>query len=108
MSQPTAEQKAEQEAQREEMRQRMLDSLMTPEARERLGRIKLVKPEKSRQLEDVIISMAQQGQCNGIIDDASLVEILNRASASHETTVKIERKRRAKRDDEWDDDEDGW
>lgn len=107
MNQPTPEQKAEQEAQREEMRQRMLDNLMTPEARERLGRIKLVKPEKARQLEDVVIAMAQQGQTNGIIDDASLVEILNRASASRETTVKIEHKRR-KRDDEWDDDEDGW
>ncbi|KAJ7959264.1 DNA-binding protein [Quillaja saponaria] len=39
-----------------------LSQLLSSEARERLARIALVKPEKARGVEDVIIRAAQMGQ----------------------------------------------
>ena len=43
--------KQEQQAEQEEKRKSMLLSVLSPEARERLGRISTVKPEKARQVQ---------------------------------------------------------
>ena len=102
------QQQAEKARQMEEKRQQVLNSILSPEAKERLGRIKLVKADKARLVEDLLLQMVQQHQIAGQVEDAQLLDLLNRVSASSQenTTVKI--KRRGKRDDEWDDDDEGW
>ncbi|XP_016723996.1 DNA-binding protein DDB_G0278111 isoform X5 [Gossypium hirsutum] len=58
------QQKAQEDAKREadERRQMMLSQILSSEARERLARIALVKPEKARGVEDVLLRAAQTGQ----------------------------------------------
>ncbi|KAK3024032.1 hypothetical protein RJ639_044134 [Escallonia herrerae] len=58
------QQNAQEEAKREadERRQLMLSQILSSEARERIARIALVKPEKARGVEDVILRAAQMGQ----------------------------------------------
>ncbi|KAL3626718.1 hypothetical protein CASFOL_029461 [Castilleja foliolosa] len=56
--------KAQDDAKREaeEQRQLMLTQILTSDARARLARIALVKPEKARGVEDVILRAAKMGQ----------------------------------------------
>ncbi|NJE04915.1 DNA-binding protein [Thermococcus sp. M36] len=75
------QQKAQEEAMRQEMElEAQLDAIMrrilTPEARERLGRVKLVKPELARQVQLVLVQLYQAGQIREQIDDAKLKRIL--------------------------------
>ncbi|XP_038984928.1 DNA-binding protein DDB_G0278111-like isoform X2 [Phoenix dactylifera] len=58
------QQKAQEDAKREaeERRQLMLSQILSAQARERLARIALVKPEKARGVEDVLLRAAQMGQ----------------------------------------------
>ncbi|KAI3871554.1 hypothetical protein MKX03_005737, partial [Papaver bracteatum] len=58
--QQTAQKDAKREA--DEWRQLMLSQILTSQARERIARISLVKPEKARDVEDVILKVAQMGQ----------------------------------------------
>jgi programmed cell death protein 5 len=80
------QQKAQEEAIRQEMElQAQLDAIMrkilTPEARERLGRVKLVKPELARQVELVLVQLYQAGQIREPIDDDKLKKILAQIDA---------------------------
>ncbi|KAJ7562857.1 hypothetical protein O6H91_03G086800 [Diphasiastrum complanatum] len=63
-SQNHEQQQAQEEQKREaeERRQMMLAQIVSSQARERLARIALVKPEKARGVEDVILRSAQYGQ----------------------------------------------
>ena len=75
------QQKAQEEAMRQEMElEAQLDAIMrrilTPDARERLGRVKLVKPELARQVQLVLVQLYQAGQIREPIDDAKLKRIL--------------------------------
>lgn len=89
---------AEQRAAEQEMasraaaqRQLILRQILTPEARERLGRITLAYPEVSQEIENRLIALAQSGRVNRAIDDATLKEIL-RAVAPKKREIKIERR----------------
>ncbi|WP_461864888.1 DNA-binding protein [Thermococcus sp.] len=80
------QQKAQEEAIRQEMElEAQLDAIMrkilTPEARERLGRVKLVKPELARQVELILVQLFQAGQIREKIDDAKLKRILAQIDA---------------------------
>ncbi|WP_456424049.1 DNA-binding protein [Thermococcus sp.] len=80
------QQKAQEEAIKQEMElQAQLDAIMrkilTPDARERLGRVKLVKPELARQVELVLVQLYQAGQIREPIDDAKLKRILAQIDA---------------------------
>jgi programmed cell death protein 5 len=80
------EQKAQEEAMKQEMElEAQLDAIMrrilTPEARERLGRVKLVKPELARQVELVLVQLYQAGQVREPIDDEKLKRILAQIDA---------------------------
>ena len=91
----------------EEQRQANLDKVLSTESKERLGRIRLVKPEKARMVEDLILQMAAQRQLGGPVEDAQLLELLNKVSES-EAKTEITIKHRGKYDDAWDDDDEGW
>ncbi|DBA01355.1 TPA: hypothetical protein N0F65_001594 [Lagenidium giganteum] len=91
----------------EEMRNSLMPQVMTPEARERLSRIKIVKPEKARAIEDMVLQMAQRGQLSAKIDEDRLIELLNRVGeTSEKARTKITMKRRTYFSDEEEDDDD--
>ena len=110
MEQQQAQQQKQAEAkqkQMEEQRQANLDKVLSTESKERLGRIRLVKPQKARMVEDLILQMAAQRQLGGPIEDAQLLELLNKVADS-EAKTEITIKHRGKYDDAWDDDDEGW
>ncbi|CAG8663514.1 3600_t:CDS:2, partial [Funneliformis caledonium] len=63
-SKPT-EEDSEQKRQKEETRQAMLTQILENQARERLARISMVKADKARAVEDLLIRMVQAGQLRG-------------------------------------------
>ncbi|AJC72382.1 DNA-binding protein [Thermococcus guaymasensis DSM 11113] len=80
------QQKAQEEAIKQEMEleaqiNAIMRKILTPEARERLGRVKLVKPELARQVELILVQLYQAGQIREPIDDAKLKKILAQIDA---------------------------
>jgi len=75
----------------EAQRQHILRGILTPEARERLGNLKIAYPDIASQVEDRIIMLAQSGQLNTMIDDTILKEILSRVAPS-KREITIQRK----------------
>merc|ERR1719217_39812 len=97
---PTQQQVQEQQAKAqamEEQRKELLQKVLTPEANDRLARIALVKPDKARKLEDMVLMMAQKGQVQSQITDSYMKQMLEGISDGGETTkatsVKFDRRR---------------
>ncbi|HXQ48359.1 MAG TPA: DNA-binding protein [Thermoplasmata archaeon] len=63
---------------REAERAEVLRRVMTPEARERLGRIRLAKPDIAAAVEQQVFSLAASGRLQRQIDDATLRALLER------------------------------
>lgn len=72
-------------------RQALLRQILTPEARERLGRIELAYPEIAESVESQLIALAQSGRIQQAIDDRTLQEILRRV-VPKKREIKIERR----------------
>ncbi|MBX5321717.1 MAG: DNA-binding protein [Candidatus Bathyarchaeota archaeon] len=70
------QQKAQMEQQLEMQKQAVLKSILTPEARQRLANLKLVKPEFTAQLELQLIQLAQLGKLPIPLTDEQLKQIL--------------------------------
>jgi programmed cell death protein 5 len=71
----------EQELQKEELEKQkkmFLRSIMTTEARERLGRIKVARPEVVESIENQLIMLAQSGQLKNKINDEQLRMLLQK------------------------------
>jgi len=66
----------EREAAEEALRQELLRRILTPEARERLANLRLVRPELVKSLEDQLIMLAQSGRIKIPITDEELKTIL--------------------------------
>ena len=80
------QQKAQEEAVRQQAEleaqiRAILRRILTPEARERLTRVKLVRPELARQVELILVQLYQTGQLREKIDDAKLKKILAQIDA---------------------------
>jgi programmed cell death protein 5 len=56
----------------------VLRRLLTPEARERLGRIRLAKPDVAAAVEQQVMALAASGRLRRQIDDATLRALLER------------------------------
>lgn len=80
-------QKAQQE-EFERMKKEALRNLLTKEAMERLGRVRLVNPLLTQQLELYLLQLLQTGQVKEKIDDAKLKEILTLLSNKKKWTIK--------------------
>jgi programmed cell death protein 5 len=65
-------------ARREAERAEILRRILTPEARERLGRIRLAKPEIANSVEQQLIALAASGRIQRAVDDATLRALLER------------------------------
>lgn len=110
---PSKEAEASQQRQQEAeaQKQAILVQALTPDALARLRRIKLVKPEKALQVENVIASMAISGKLPGPINEGKLIEMLERGSASAAKkdagkSISIQRKKYAFDSDDDDDNDD--
>jgi programmed cell death protein 5 len=79
---------AKAEQQMEQQKQAMLRSILTPEARQRLANLKMVKPEFTDQLELQLIQLAQQAKIPVPLADEQLKKILIQLQArKRETTI---------------------
>jgi programmed cell death protein 5 len=77
MQQRGDEQKQSQAEQRlEAQKQALLRKILSPEARQRLTNLKMVKPEFTEQLELQLIQLAQTGKLPIPLPDAQLKQIL--------------------------------
>ncbi|XP_071690113.1 uncharacterized protein [Rutidosis leptorrhynchoides] len=98
------QQKAQEEAKNEadERRQMMLSQILTSQARERIARIALVKPEKARGVEDVILRAAQMGQIVEKVSEEKLISLLEQINTqtTKQTKVTIQRRRSVLDDDD--------
>ncbi|XP_076822934.1 programmed cell death protein 5-like [Clavelina lepadiformis] len=84
----------QQQEQQQEMLHSMLSQILDQNARARLNSIALVKPEKAKQVEAMLITMAQRGQIADKMTESQLVGLLEQVSGkSQKTTVKFERRR---------------
>lgn len=74
----------------EAQKQAALRQILTPEARERLANLKMVKPSFAEQLEIQLIQLAQSGRVKLPITDEMLKKILLQLQgAKRETKVKF-------------------
>ena len=80
-----------QQAQRAEaaaQRDAIMRVILEPEARERLARVRMARPDIAESLENQLLSLYQQGRVRGKIDDATLRQLLARVTPkSRETTI---------------------
>jgi programmed cell death protein 5 len=73
----TEEQQQEEQAQQLELqKQALLRKMLTPEARQRLTNLKMVRPDFTDQLELQLIQLAQQGKLPIPLTDEQLKQIL--------------------------------
>mmetsp|Transcript_26602 Transcript_26602/g.76311 ORF Transcript_26602/g.76311 Transcript_26602/m.76311 type:complete len:130 (-) Transcript_26602:456-845(-) len=99
-------QQQQQQQQREEAEERrrvILRAVLEPDAAERLNRIALVKPDKARQVENTILSMAQSGRLAGKVSEDALIGLLEKVQ---ETTQKNTSGVKWKRDRDFAEDDD--
>jgi programmed cell death protein 5 len=82
---------AEEQSKRiEDQRQAILRSVLTPQARERLGTVKVAYPDVARLVEDQLIALASSGRLDREIDEETLRAIL-RKLAPRKRDINIER-----------------
>jgi programmed cell death protein 5 len=75
---PSKDEKEDEERRKQEeiIRQAVLRQYLSPEARQRLKNVSLVKPELAKRVEAIIIQLAMEGRLNRVITDEELKEIL--------------------------------
>jgi programmed cell death protein 5 len=99
---PALQQQQQQEAQKQkeeraqqavEQRNALLNQILEPAALLRLKRVGLVKPEKSKQIEDQLIRMYQQRQVTKV-DEKQIIRMLEQVGAQEHTSTKVTIKRK--------------
>jgi len=85
------QQEAQAQQQLEMQKQALLRSILSPEARQRLTNLKMVRPEFTEQLELQLIQLAQQGKIPIPLSDGQLRQILGQLQ-SRKREPKITRK----------------
>jgi len=72
------EEQEEQQKQFEEQKKAILRAILTNEARERLGRIRIARPEMVESIENQLIMLAQSGKLKNKINDEELRMLLSK------------------------------
>ena len=62
----------------EDQKKLILRTILTDDARERLGRIKAARPEMAENIENQLIMLAQSGRLKNKINDEQLRELLSK------------------------------
>ena len=91
-------QRKQQDAAQEQKEREVVDAqvaaimrkILTQEARERLARLKIAHPDIVASVEQQLISLAQSGRLNQVVDDATLQQILQRV-LPEKREIKIKR-----------------
>lgn len=81
----------EQQRQIEAQKQIILRQILTSKARERLGRLKIARPELVSSIEDQLITLARAGRVVEQIDDEDLRKLLSKLMPK-KREIKIQRK----------------
>ena len=76
MGQNPPEEEKQKEMEAKMARERVLRVMLTPEARQRLTNIRMVKQDLAKAVEDYLLSMASQGKLNKALTDDELRQIL--------------------------------
>ncbi|KAI0792833.1 DNA-binding TFAR19-related protein [Abortiporus biennis] len=90
----------------EQMRRDLLATVLDHDARERLSRIALVSPDRARQIEAILLRMAQTGQLRGRVSENQLIELLEQIdegqsrSAPKKGTIVFQRRKGGFDDDD--------
>jgi len=100
-----AQMQKQQEDAMEEQRKSILDQILEPEAKERLARLAIVKQDKARAVELMLIQAAQTGKLQGKVTEGQLINMLESAQGQEKQT-KVTINRRKYFDDDEDDDND--
>ncbi|KAI9050357.1 hypothetical protein LZ554_005523 [Drepanopeziza brunnea f. sp. 'monogermtubi'] len=95
------EQKQQQES---EARASILQQILEPEAADRLGRIRLVKESRARDVEDRLIMLARSGQLRSKVTETQLKELLEAVAEKGKEEKIVVSRRKGGWDDEDDDD----
>ena len=81
MAQQSQEQDEEKRREEEIAKQNILRQILEPEARERLARLKLARPDLAQAVENQLILLAQSGRIYKKITDDEMKEILRRLTS---------------------------
>jgi programmed cell death protein 5 len=85
----TDEKESKAEQQYEAQKQALLKQILSPEARQRLANLKMIKQEFTEQLELQLIQLAQTGKLPVPVSDVQLKQILVQLqSRKRETTIR--------------------
>ena len=76
----------------EAMKQEILRKILSKEAKERLGRVRLANPVFATQLEMYLLQLYQMGQIKKTIDDATLKKLLSSLIQKKDRKIKIIKK----------------
>lgn len=90
----------------EEQRRIILKQVLSDAAGERLANIRLVKPDKARSVEQLVLDAAQGGQLRGKVSDEQLKDLLVKVTEQTQRTTKVTISRRRQAFDDDDDDDD--
>ncbi|MFW6120317.1 MAG: DNA-binding protein [Petrotogales bacterium] len=91
LSQEMAAEEESRKKEFEEQKKAALRKILTTRARERLGRIKVARPELVENIENQIIMLAQSGRLKNKINDEQLRELLSKIIPK-KRDIKIKRK----------------
>ena len=89
--QQTAVQQEAAKQQMDQQKQTVMRQILTPEARDRLARLKTARPEFVEQVEAQLIMLVQSGQIREKISDEILVQILEKLTPEKKE-IKITRR----------------
>jgi programmed cell death protein 5 len=88
-----AQQQEERRRAVEEQKESIIAQILTQDARERLSRVHMVRPDSARMVSDHLVMLAQSGKLKTKVDGAQLVKLLEQVQASSQpTTIKFQRK----------------
>jgi len=82
--------RSQQQQQVEKQKQSIIRRILTPEARQRLTNIRMVKPEFAEELEMQLIQLAQSGRLQGPVTDEQLKKTLEQLQGQRRE-IKIRR-----------------
>ncbi|KYK32193.1 MAG: hypothetical protein AYK22_07565 [Thermoplasmatales archaeon SG8-52-3] len=85
------EEQEEQQKQFDDQKKAILRAILTNEARERLGRIKIARPEMAESIENQLIMLAQSGKLKNKINDEELRMLLSKVLPK-KRDIKIKRR----------------
>ena len=105
---------AQAQAQMEEQRASILEQILEPAAKDRMNRLKLVKKDKARAVEDSLIKAATTGQLRSKVTEEALISMLDGVSSggsggesgAPKKTISIQRRKYGIDDDDEDDNDD--